>query len=535
MMLRLHLSLLGLVASLAAAVSASGQGILHVDDDAPPAGDGESWDTAYRFLQDALTFAASPRNNIDEIRVAQGVYKPDRDEANPEGSGDREATFNLLSNFTLAGGYAGLGAEDPDARDIELFETILSGDLLGNDEPGFVNYDENSYHVLRANEVDNVTLSGFTVQSGFADGDNLQLQNRGGAIYFFASQIHFESCRFCANAAKAEFMAGGGVAGVSAVSVFDDCVFESNLMDSDVAGGALAVWGDGTFSEINRCLFVGNTSTDSAGAFHVQWSGVAVVRDSVFLNNEADDIGGAVATWGSANTTLINCLFVGNTARRGGGAIYSQNGELNLFNCAIVSNQSLEEPGGGLYMCEVLGLQAQARSCIIWGNTNMIEGQPVNDQVAEDVEGLLKIRHSCVQDIEVEEGTGNIADDPLFVDLLGPDGEPGTGDEDLHLLAGSPCIDAGDNTWVPVDVTTDLDGNRRFVDDPNTKDTGVGRPPIVDMGVYEFQGMISCPWDLDGDHIVGAGDLILLLGSWGDPYGTADLIELLGEWGPCGE
>ena len=43
----------------------------------------------------------------------------------------------------------------------------------------------------------------------------------------------------------------------------------------------------------------------------------------------------------------------------------------------------------------------------------------------------------------------------------------------------------------------------------------------------------DCPWDLDNDGNVGTGDLILLLGSWGDPYGTADLIELLGNWGPC--
>ncbi len=42
-----------------------------------------------------------------------------------------------------------------------------------------------------------------------------------------------------------------------------------------------------------------------------------------------------------------------------------------------------------------------------------------------------------------------------------------------------------------------------------------------------------CLWDLDEDGNVGTGDLILLLGSWGDPYGTQDLIELLGAWGPC--
>ncbi len=43
----------------------------------------------------------------------------------------------------------------------------------------------------------------------------------------------------------------------------------------------------------------------------------------------------------------------------------------------------------------------------------------------------------------------------------------------------------------------------------------------------------KCPADLNGDDVVGTGDLILLLGSWGDPYGPADLIELLGNWGPC--
>ena len=54
----------------------------------------------------------------------------------------------------------------------------------------------------------------------------------------------------------------------------------------------------------------------------------------------------------------------------------------------------------------------------------------------------------------------------------------------------------------------------------------------------ELEGFVvtlpsACPWDLDGSGFVGTGDLIVLLGSWGDPYGAADLIELLGAWGPC--
>jgi len=62
-------------------------------------------------------------------------------------------------------------------------------------------------------------------------------------------------------------------------------------------------------------------------------------------------------------------------------------------------------------------------------------------------------------------------------------------------------------------VTTDLDGNARFVDDPYTPDTGSGTPPIVDMGAYEFQA--DCPGDLDGDRIVGHSDLGILPTNWG--------------------
>ena len=74
---------------------AFGGSTIYVDDDALTGGDGASWDTAYRFLQDGL--AAAPGGGISEIHIAQGTYKPDRDEANPGGTGDREAT-NKLTN-----------------------------------------------------------------------------------------------------------------------------------------------------------------------------------------------------------------------------------------------------------------------------------------------------------------------------------------------------------------------------------------------------------------------------------------------------
>ncbi|MEN6575806.1 MAG: hypothetical protein ABFD90_05630, partial [Phycisphaerales bacterium] len=109
--------------------------VIYVDDDAGTTGDGVSWTTAYRFLQDALADAAAADEAV-EIRVAQGTYTPDRSAAKPQGgTGAGARYFRLTDGMSLLGGYAGLAGEDPNARDIRSYQTVLSGDLLGNDAP----------------------------------------------------------------------------------------------------------------------------------------------------------------------------------------------------------------------------------------------------------------------------------------------------------------------------------------------------------------------------------------------------------------
>ena len=81
------------------------QSALYVDVNATgPVHDGTSWCSAYTFLQDALAEAEASGGVVSEIRVADGVYKPDRG-ANVTPS-DREASFQLLNGVTLRGGYA---------------------------------------------------------------------------------------------------------------------------------------------------------------------------------------------------------------------------------------------------------------------------------------------------------------------------------------------------------------------------------------------------------------------------------------------
>ena len=62
--------------------------VIYVDDDASGTGDGSSWENAYPYLQDALAAAEAAAEPIT-VRVAQGLYTPDRSSADPDGSGDR--------------------------------------------------------------------------------------------------------------------------------------------------------------------------------------------------------------------------------------------------------------------------------------------------------------------------------------------------------------------------------------------------------------------------------------------------------------
>ena len=77
------------------------------------------------------------------------------------------------------------------------------------------------------------------------------------------------------------------------------------------------------------------------------------------------------------------------------------------------------------------------------------------------------------------DSSGNIRCDPLFVNPLGDDGLAGTDDDDLRLLAGSGCLNIGNDAAVPAGITTDLAGETRFWS-------------RVDLGAYErgFQGFL---------------------------------------------
>ncbi len=267
-----------------------------------------------------------------------------------------------------------------------------------------------------------------------------------------------------------------------------------------------------------------------------------IISNCVIRDNIAEVGGGIGVTNGSP--VIHGCLIIDNRAFGGVGVFASgSSSDALIVNCTIAHNTTLDggaNSAGGVMANGSAGVTIV--NSVVWGNY-ADEGR----QLVVRLGATLDVAYTDVEggqsDVHIEAGgllnwlDGNIDADPLFVD-------PDNGD--FRLQPGSPCIDAGDNTAVPKGTTTDLDGNPRFIDDPDTPDTGFGNPPIVDMGAYEFQGASPCPWDCDGsestDGTVGIVDFLTLLAQWGGPgscdfdgggVGINDFLALLANWGPC--
>ena len=108
------------------------------------------------------------------------------------------------------------------------------------------------------------------------------------------------------------------------------------------------------------------------------------------------------------------------------------------------------------------GASLELRNTILW---------PVGTGIWADTLSSVDATYSLIEG--GHPGTGNIDADPLFVDLSSGD---------IHLSAGSPCIDAGTDDEAPL---LDYEGDARW-DDPATPNTGVGAIDYIDIGADEL-------------------------------------------------
>ena len=179
------------------------------------------------------------------------------------------------------------------------------------------------------------------------------------------------------------------------------------------AGGGIIV--DGSSPTISRNVIVANVAVYGGGlALHAS---AAVIVDNFFWGNLANNDGGGIYCSSRRSDGLspliTNNTIAGNTAAGGGG------GGMTIVSAdPFVTNSIVEEN--------------------VNGEIYVPSGSPVVTYC--DVTGGFS-------------GTGNIDADPLFVDLA---------NGDLHLAAGSPCIDTG-SASAPVLPVVDVDGDARII------------------------------------------------------------------------
>jgi len=376
--------------------------IIYVDDDAVGANNGSSWTDAYNYLQDALAVALEG----DEIRVAQGIYRPDLGGDNT--AGDRRATFQLINGVIIKGSYAGLSEDDPNAVNVNLYKSFLSGDLncddVGRWLPGRIIFHiqpkgDNSCHIVTGSGVDETAiLNGFTIIGGYCISDDCNDEPRGGAaIRVESGRAKILSCLIIFNVS----FGGDVVFNTNSNPTFIDCVFSENgggSMENIASSPEItnctfefSTTGmknrNGSSPALTNCVFrdnswygmenhTGSSPTLTNCKFEQNQRGLknnsdcnAVLVDCKFKNNEDYGLSsgsntnliitnctfenngdGGIGSGPTCNLMLNNCLFSGNGNSRSfggyGSGLSSLQSDLVLYNCKFIGNVAKYDGGG---------------------------------------------------------------------------------------------------------------------------------------------------------------------------------------------
>ena len=278
---------------------------------------GADWAHAYKYLQDAL---AQTGSGSFELWLADGDYHTDRSSANPSGTGSRTATFTLVEDVEIYGGFHGdpSGETLRSQRNPQTNVANLTGDINTANT-----HTDNSYHVVTANDTDlndsNSLVDGVTIRYGYGNGTSSGQNQGAGAYCTNGADPRFHDCTFTLNTVVAggvDEALGAGACSIDCSPVFTVCEFKGNTAGAGGSGGGFGAGDDGDPKLID-CNIGENVAS---------W-------------------GGGVAAKDSTRPLLLNCLIADNETvnpsgsfldpAAGGGVSMDRGSSIEIINCTI--------------------------------------------------------------------------------------------------------------------------------------------------------------------------------------------------------
>jgi len=205
-------------------------------------------------------------------------------------------------------------------------------------------------------------------------------------------------------------------------------------------------------ANVINCVFANNTG-NFISATILQESSFVDYINTVFSENYLYNL-------------ASSCLFLRGT------------GSANVTNCTFYHNTCVN---GGTITRYSDAVQLNLKNSLFWNNTFFTYGANINDLWLQDNKrSNFTASHNLFTNANLNRfGDSSIYGiNPAFADttsLVGPDGQWLTPDDGLALSDTSVSINEGDNSFVPVGITTDIAGLIRIA---NGK---------VDIGAYEFE------------------------------------------------
>jgi uncharacterized delta-60 repeat protein len=332
--------------------------------------------------------------------------------------------------------------------------------------------------------------------------ENNSASDRGGGFFCYYSLPQLTNCTIRNNTAGSR---GGGVGcSIEGSPICTSCLIENNqanygggvscqdnsspvLSNCTVSGNSANSYGGGVYCTgssptFEGCTISGNTSNLDGAGLGCYYTSSPTITNCLITGNVSNRHAGGLICDTDGSPTVTHCDISDNSAASNGGGLYCQDSEPNFFECTFSRNSS--SSGGGIYCTRASPI---FMNCTLsrnsagnqWGGVYFYSSSPVfNSTIIAFSEGEgVFFRSSAESQFKYCDIFGNSAGNIVFDNNDPSQGPPGIGQlvttnanddscdvffniglnpmfvdtaaNDYHLLAGSPCIDAGDPALLP--------------------------------------------------------------------------------------